>query len=313
MCAYTAGEVLGALETSYDDDADCLTVRRRCNGDLLLRAPLAGGNAADRERVESFFSSLPSDMCSGGTAPGALAHSGERIPRDVRVRLVESAVGMHHFGNTSVGFKSVKRPDGSASGSVVHIVNAETVRELSAAAGLEESDASATAATGCSVHEHARRGEGPLAPSRFRPNIVLAGLPAWTEFDWVGKRVRIGTVTFEVLSRTVRCEATNVDARAGSGRVVHDVPQLLQQHFPRHGPYLGVYARVVEGGSLRVGDAVAGVEAQPLLAHRGTNRLWAIVLVLMTLCVPLFAMWLRGFNTHASLVGGGGNSAFSAV
>jgi hypothetical protein len=293
-----------------------LTVRRRCDGDLLLRAPLAGGIAADRDRVESFFSSLPSDICSGGssgTAPGALAHSGDGIPLGVRVRLVESAVGMHHFGNTSVGFKSVKRPDGSASGSVVHIVNAETVRELSAAAGLEECDASATAAAGCSVQEHAERGEGPLAPSRFRPNIVVAGLPAWTEFDWVGKRVRMGTVTFEVLSRTVRCEATNVDARAGSGRVVHDVPQLLQRHFPQHGPYLGVYARVVEGGYLRVGDAVAGVEAEPLLAHRGANRLWVIVFVLVTLCVPLFAVWLNGFNIQASVADGGGNSAYSGV
>ena len=263
--------------------------------------------------MESFFSSLPSDMCSGDTAPGALADSGEGIRRDVRVRLVESAVGMHHFGNTSVGFKSVKRPDGSASGCVVHIVNAETVRELSAAAGLEESDASATAAAGCSVREHAKRGEGPLAPSRFRPNIVLAGLPPWSEFDWVGKRVRIGAITFEVLSRTVRCEATNVDARAGSGRVVHDVPQLLQQHFPRHGPYLGVYARVVEGGSLRVGDTVAGVEAEPLLAHRGASRLWVFALVLGTLCMPLFAMWLNGFKVQASLGDGGGNSTYSGV
>jgi hypothetical protein len=61
----------------------------------------------------------------------------------------------------------------------------------------------------------------------------------------------------------VRCEATNVDARAGSGRAVVNVPQLLQEHFPVHGPYLGVYARVVEGGSLRVGDAVVDVSLPP--------------------------------------------------
>jgi hypothetical protein len=262
LCAYTAGEALGALETSYDDDADCLTVRRRCSGDVLLRAPLASGHAADRQAVESFFSSLPSSGCSITTTGAAHRSTHGRS----RVRLVESAVGAHHFGNTSVGFKSAKRPDGDASGGVVHIVNAETVRALSVAAGFEDSVASAFCNTD-RVEETAghgkRRGDGPLAPSRFRPNIVLKGLPAWREFDWVGKYVRIGGITLHVVSRTVRCEATNVDARAGSGRAVVNVPQLLQEHFPVHGPYLGVYARVVEGGSLRVGDAVADVVSPP--------------------------------------------------
>jgi hypothetical protein len=172
--------------------------------------------------------------------------------------------------------------------------------------------------------EHAEWcGQGPLAPSRFRPNIVLRGLPPWTEFDWVGSYVRIGSVTLHVLARTVRCEATNVDARAGSGRSVVDVPALLKLHFPAHGPYLGVYARVVEGGSLRVGDTVtvvlpsstSSLSSAPSLSSdvlpaRSAceysmvaplvspvqRRLWIMVFLVGTVSVALFAIWANGLG-----------------
>ena len=57
---------------------------------------------------------------------------------------------------------------------------------------------------------------------------------------------------FRVLGR----RSTNVDARHGSGKADLDVPGLLQAHFPQHGPYLGVYARVIHGGRVRVGDTL---------------------------------------------------------
>ena len=55
----------------------------------------------------------------------------------------------------------------------------------------------------------------------------------------------------------VRCQGVNADARRGSGEKADlDIPGLLSTHFPEHGPYLGVYAQVVEGGRVRLGDAV---------------------------------------------------------
>ena len=283
LCAYTAGEALGSLETSYDDNADCLTVLRRGTGELLLRAALASKDLAERQRVESFFSSLP-PRCQPSAATEGL--HGDQVRR--AVRLVESEVGLHHFGNTSVGFKSAKRPDGDDSGSIVHIVNAETVRCLSAAAGLEDGDVG-----DCNdATKRERLEEGPLTPSRFRPNIVFNGLPAWSEFNWIGKHVRIGSVTFKVLSRTVRCEATNVDARAGCGRPVLDVPALLNAHFPDHGPFLGVYARVVHGGVLNVGDAVVGVVPDPRGCHTAVRKqpLWYSLLIVCAILAAILAM-----------------------
>ena len=144
------------------------------------------------------------------------------------VRLIDGGA-LHQFGNTGSGVK--------ASGDVrtVHIINANTVRALAAAAGVQ------------------------LDPSRFRANIILDGaLPAWREFEWVGSTVAVGTETLAVISRTVRCDGVNVDAEHGSGRADLDIPALLQRHFPQHGPFLGVYAQVTGGEEVRVqlGDAV---------------------------------------------------------
>ena len=74
--------------------------------------------------------------------------------------------------------------------------------------------------------------------------MVLAGsLPAWAEFGWVSRSVRLGGATLAVVKRTVRCEGVDVDARYGSGRADVSIPALLAKHFPEHGPYLGVYAQ----------------------------------------------------------------------
>jgi len=103
-----------------------------------------------------------------------------------------------------------------------------------------------SAATGVALH-----------PERFRANVIVGGtLPAWEEFAWVGRTLTLGTATLRVIKRTVRCDGVNVDARHGSGRADVDIPSLLARHFPQFGPYLGVYAQVVGGGTVRVGDRV---------------------------------------------------------
>ena len=166
-----------------------------------------------------------------------------------KVQLVEGTVSAgHHFGNTSTGFKH------HSSGSIIHIVNTATVDAVAAAAGVG------------------------LATSRFRSNMVLEGIPAWTEFEWIGKRLRIGGATLECMRRTVRCEAINVDANAGQNKAEMDVPALLKEIFPQHGPYLGVYARVVSGGRVEIGS-----EVQVLHNRSHPLRIGLLLLCLMSL------------------------------
>jgi uncharacterized protein len=51
--------------------------------------------------------------------------------------------------------------------------------------------------------------EGPLPMTRFRPNVVISGAPAWSEDDW--RTVRIGQARFRVSKRCDRCVLTTVN------------------------------------------------------------------------------------------------------
>jgi uncharacterized protein YcbX len=46
---------------------------------------------------------------------------------------------------------------------------------------------------------------------RFRSNIALEGLFAWEEQDWVGRKIHIGTVEFDVVKPKTRCLATHAN------------------------------------------------------------------------------------------------------
>jgi hypothetical protein len=58
--------------------------------------------------------------------------------------------------------------------------------------------------------------EVDLPMTRFRPNVVVAGAPAWAEDDWVGRRLRIGAVTFRAPKPCDRCVVTTTDQETGA-------------------------------------------------------------------------------------------------
>ncbi|WP_243653655.1 MOSC domain-containing protein [Pseudonocardia endophytica] len=51
--------------------------------------------------------------------------------------------------------------------------------------------------------------EGPMPMTRFRPNVVVSGFPAWAEDGW--QRIRIGDAGFRVARGCARCVLTTVD------------------------------------------------------------------------------------------------------
>jgi uncharacterized protein YcbX len=91
----------------------------------------------------------------------------------------------------------------------------------------------------------------PLAQERFRGNIWLEGLAPWQEFDLVGRDLRIGGAAFSVLERITRCNATTVNPDTGAS----DADTLAALTAGWGHQDFGVYAEVIEGGRVAVGDA----------------------------------------------------------
>jgi uncharacterized protein YcbX len=100
----------------------------------------------------------------------------------------------------------------------------------------------------------------PVHPLRFRANLYVEGWPAWHEFDLLDRTLAVGDVRLKVVKRIVRCAAVNVDPDTGERDLA--IPQALQRRLG-HGD-CGIYAEVVEGGSIAVGDAILAEEPELL-------------------------------------------------
>ena len=111
---------------------------------------------------------------------------------------------------------------------VISIINLASVAELENA-------------TGAAVH-----------PLRFRGNLHVDGWPAWHEFDLLNSEIAIGDARLKVVKRIVRCAATEVDPDTGVRDL--EIPRTLMKTYGHAD--CGVYAEVIEGGEIAVGDNV---------------------------------------------------------
>lgn len=91
-----------------------------------------------------------------------------------------------------------------------------------------------------------------IDPLRFRGNILIDGWPAWHELSLVDEIVTVGPVRMKVLLRTKRCAATTVDPARGVNDIF--IPRHLTELFGHAD--CGVYAEVLDGGTVALGDAV---------------------------------------------------------
>lgn len=253
LCTFTAPELLAQYQSSYQivfpSSYSTSNDDHNEHGTLLSRGSPQDGFAADassvqrmlelRERSTNKVVLHPTDLATeeGRNALAQFLSLQQPGNQDDGVVCVTSdkykkkLVDKHQFGNTSSGVK--QRNDTRT----VHIINAATVRDLSSKIGID------------------------LDPTRFRPNIVIDGPPAWSEFDWIdGKSLQAtatnnndnGVLTFTVIAKTVRCEGVGIDPNNPEQGCL-DIPALLMENFD-YGPFLGVYAVIDTAGSVAVGD-----------------------------------------------------------
>jgi uncharacterized protein YcbX len=92
---------------------------------------------------------------------------------------------------------------------------------------------------------------------RFRPNLLVDtgdGAADFREFDWVGRRLRVGEAILAVESKTIRCAMpSRAQPQFGLAQDARITPALVV-HCKRH---LGVNVHVEREGTVGVGDAVS--------------------------------------------------------
>jgi uncharacterized protein len=98
----------------------------------------------------------------------------------------------------------------------------------------------------------------PVHPLRFRANLYVSGWPAWHEFELLDRTLAVGDVRLKVVKRIVRCAAVNVDPESAARDL--DIPHTLMRRFGHAD--CGVYAEVIAGGAVDVGDAIATEESR---------------------------------------------------
>jgi uncharacterized protein len=86
---------------------------------------------------------------------------------------------------------------------------------------------------------------------RFRPNLVIGGVPGLSERQWERGQLRIGPVVIGIEDLRTRCIMTTFDP--DSGRQDLEVLQRIQREF--HGR-LGLNSYVIAPGRIAVGDSV---------------------------------------------------------
>jgi uncharacterized protein len=90
---------------------------------------------------------------------------------------------------------------------------------------------------------------------RFRSNIAIDGVAAWEEQSWIGRKIRVGAVEFDVVKPKTRCLATHANPTTGD----RDLPILttLTQNLGQEQPTFAVAMLPSRGGGqIRVGDEV---------------------------------------------------------
>lgn len=96
--------------------------------------------------------------------------------------------------------------------------------------------------------------EGPLPMLRFRPNVVVQGVPTWAEDDW--RRIRIGEALFRIVKGCDRCVLTTLDPVTAT-KGMEPIATLARHRRWDGKTWFGVnLVPERHGAEIRVGDEV---------------------------------------------------------
>jgi hypothetical protein len=100
-------------------------------------------------------------------------------------------------------------------------------------------------------------------PRRFRNTLVVDGIEPHEEDEWIGHRVRAGEAVLHVAERDPRCSMTTRNPQSGE-RDMDTLRMIAGYRSQQDGDIcFGVYADVVQPGTVAVGDTVEPLSKGP--------------------------------------------------
>ncbi len=91
-----------------------------------------------------------------------------------------------------------------------------------------------------------------LGLHRWRGNLWIDGFTPWAERGWIGQEITLGPAHLRIEAQIGRCRATHANPDTGTEDA--DIMGLLDRTYG-HTDF-GVFARVLSGGEIAIGDAV---------------------------------------------------------
>ena len=188
------------------------------------------------------------------TAAGALRIvSARRRPRLLGMRATlgadgEPLVGGRHWSAAEVA-SEVER----AAGAGARLVRSEGSADRFDILPLHVATDGAIAAISAASLE---RGSVELDRRRFRPNLLIAGVPGLAERGWEGRRLRVGDAVVALDDLRGRCVMTTYDPDS-----LEQEPRVLRTIVEHLGGVLGLNAGVERPGRIREGDPVELLES----------------------------------------------------
>lgn len=100
---------------------------------------------------------------------------------------------------------------------------------------------------------------GPIDHRRFRMSLQIEGTAAHEEDEWVGRELEVGGARVAVGGHVGRCAVTTRDPESGRTdlRTLHYLKSYRDRVQSEEPLPFGVYARVLEPGTVRLGDRVS--------------------------------------------------------
>ena len=104
-----------------------------------------------------------------------------------------------------------------------------------------------------SIEDFQKKINQKIESQRFRGNIIVEGIQAWEERNWIGKIIKINDISFRVEKNIPRCVAINLKPNTDDNSL--NLLQSLKKNYNHFD--MGIYLTALDNGNISIGDIIS--------------------------------------------------------